>query len=213
MLTLHHLEESRSTRTLWLLEELGADYEIKRYARTKAGLAPDELKQVHPLGKSPVITDGDITVAESGVITEYLIDKYGKGQFKPRAGSPEASQNNYWMHYAEGSLMPLMLLTIVFNRVEQAPFIVRPIAKAISGQVKKGFINPNIKTHLAYVDQALAGKDFFCGDELSGADFQMIIPLNAARSNGFTSNSPNIEAYLDRVHARPAFKAALERGG
>ncbi len=212
MITLHHLEESRSTRTLWLLEELGVKYEIKHYKRTKVGLAPPELKAVHPLGKSPVITDGDLTIAESGAITEYLIDTYGKGLFKPLPGSPEAMCNTYWMHYAEGSLMPFMLLTIIFNRVEQAPWLVRPITKGISGQVKKAFINPNIKTHLGFVESELADREWFCGDTLTGADFQMVIPLNAARTNGFTRAHPNIEAYLARVHARPAYKAALQRG-
>lgn len=215
MITLHHLENSRSQRVLWLLEELGVDYEIKIYKRDKkTSLAPPELKAVHPLGKSPVITDGDLTIAESGAITEYLIDQYGNGKFKPAAGTPEALKNSYWMHYAEGTFMPLMVMTLIFNRVEQAPFIVRPIAKAISGQVKKAYLGPNTKNNLDFIEQELAKSTWFAGDALSGADFQMIFPLEAASARASLGKThPNIKAYVDRVHALPAYQRGLEKGG
>lgn len=215
MITVHHLENSRSQRVLWLLEELGIDYEIKHYKRNpKTSLAPPELKQVHPLGKSPVITDGDRTVAESGAITEYLIDNYGKGKFKPAAGSDAALRNAYWMHYAEGTLMPLMVMTLIFNRVEQAPLLVRPIAKAISGQVKKAYLGPNTRANLDFVEAELGKSPWFTGEELAGADFQMIFPLEAAAARAnLGASHPNIKAYVDRVHARPAFKRGLEKGG
>ena len=214
MLTLHHLENSRSQRVLWLLEELGVDYKIKHYKRNaKTKLAPPELKQIHPLGKSPVITDGDLTIAESGAITEYLIDTYGKGQFKPVAGTPEAMRNTYWMHYAEGTLMPLMVMTLIFNRVEQAPFIVRPIAKAISGQVKKAYLSPNIKANLAFIESELGQRTWFSSEEITGADFQMIFPLEAATLRSKVADYPNITAYVNRVHNLPGYQRGLERGG
>ena len=215
MITLHHLENSRSQRVLWLLEELGVEYEIKHYKRNpKTSLAPPELKAIHPLGKSPVITDGELTIAESGAITEYLINNYGKGRFTPAAESAEAMQNSYWMHYAEGTLMPLMVMTLIFSKVEQAPLIVRPIAKAISGQVKKAYLGPNTKANLDFVEQTLANSTWFAGDELSGADFQMIFPLEAAAARGGMGNNyPNIQAYVDRVHALPAYQRGLEKGG
>lgn len=215
MITLHHLENSRSQRVLWLLEELGVEYEIKHYKRhPKTSLAPPELKAVHPLGKSPVITDGNLTIAESGAITEYLIDRYGNGRFKPAAGSPQALRNTYWMHYAEGTMMPLMVMTLIFNRVEQAPFIVRPIAKAISGQVKKAYLGPNIQANLAFIENELGAVSWFCGEELTGADFQMIFPLEAAMARaGAGDKLPNIRAYVDRVHALPAYQRGLEKGG
>lgn len=214
MITVHHLENSRSQRVLWLLEELGVDYEIKHYKRNpKTKLAPPELKAVHPLGKSPVITDGDLTIAESGTITEYLIEVYGKGKFQPPSGSDAALKNSYWMHYAEGTFMPLMVMTLIFNRVEQAPLLVRPIAKAISGQVKKAYLGPNIKTNLAYIEAELEKSTWFTGESLTGADFQMIFPLEAASLRADNSSHPNIKAYIERVHALPSYQRGLERGG
>mgnify|MGYP000170990803 CR=1 FL=1 len=215
MITVHHLENSRSQRVLWLLEELGIDYEIRHYKRNaKTSLAPPELKAVHPLGKSPVITDGDLTIAESGAITEYLIDNYGEGRFKPAAGSAEALRNSYWMHYAEGTLMPLMVMSLIFSRIEQAPLLVRPIAKAIAGQVKKAYLGPNIRNNLAFVEAELGKSTWFAGEELSGSDFQMIFPLEAALLRvGSGGELPNMRAYVDRVHARPAYQRGLEKGG
>ncbi len=217
MIIVHHLNNSRSQRVLWLLEELGVPYEIKPYQRdAKTMLAPPELREVHPLGKSPVITDGDLTIAESGAIVEYLIDRYGKGSLKPEAGTPERLRYTYWLHYAEGSAMPPLLMKLVFDEVERAPmpFFIRPIAKAISGNVKKAFINPQIKQHLDFMEAELGKSTWFAGKEFTGADIQMSFPLEAAASRaGLKESRPHLMAYLKRIHARPAYKRALKKGG
>jgi glutathione S-transferase len=217
MIIVHHLNNSRSQRVLWLLEELGLPYEIKPYQRNaKTMLAPPELREVHPLGKSPVITDGDLTVAESGAIVEYLIDRYGKGSLKPEAGTPDGLRYTYWLHYAEGSAMPPLLMKLVFDEVERAPmpFFVKPIAKAISGKVKKAFINPQIKTHLDYMEAELGKSTWFAGKEFTGADIQMSFALEAAEARaGLNDSRPHLIAWLKRIHARPAYKRALKKGG
>ncbi|MDO8770787.1 MAG: glutathione S-transferase [Burkholderiaceae bacterium] len=217
MITVHHLNNSRSQRVLWLLEELGVDYEIKRYQRnTKTMLAPPELREVHPLGKSPVITDGDITVAESGAIVEYLIDHYGALKLAPAAGTAERRRYTYWLHFAEGSAMSPLLMKLVFNRIEKAPmpFFAKPIAKAIAKKTKDSFINPQIKQHLDYIETELGKSTWFAGEEFSGADIQMSFPLEAAAARGgLDAKYPNTMAFLKRIHARPAYKRALERGG
>lgn len=217
MITVHHLNNSRSQRVLWLLEELGVDYEIKRYQRnTKTMLAPPELREVHPLGKSPVITDGDITVAESGAIVEYLIDHYGALKLAPAAGTVERRRYTYWLHFAEGSAMSPLLMKLVFNRIEKAPmpFFAKPIAKAIAKTTKDSFINPQIKQHLDYIEAELGKSTWFAGEEFSGADIQMSFPLEAAAARGgLDARYPNTTAFLKRIHARPAYKRALERGG
>jgi glutathione S-transferase len=217
MIVVHHLNNSRSQRVLWLLEELGLPYEIKRYQRdAKTMLAPPELRQVHPLGKSPVITDGDRTLAESGAIIEYLVDRHGGGRLKPPAGSPEALRYTYWMHYAEGSAMPPLLLLLIFNRLETGPmpFFIRPIARGISRQVKTAFIQPNLKTHLDYMESELARSPWFAGNEFSAADIQMSFPLEAASVRaGLDQSRPKLMDFLQRIHSRPAYKRALERGG
>ncbi|MGM0564932.1 MAG: glutathione S-transferase [Pseudomonadota bacterium] len=217
MITLHHLENSRSQRILWLLEELGVDYEVRRYQRDpKTLLAPDELYQVHPLGKSPVITDGDRTIAESGAIIEYLVNVHGGGQFKPASDTEAFLDYTYWMHYAEGSLMPLMVMTLIFTRIPESPmpFFVRPVAKGICSRVKSEFLQPRAKEQLAFVDQHLEGHQWFAGEALSGADFQMSFPLEAAASRiDLKAACPNIAAYLQRIHAREAYQRALEKGG
>ncbi len=158
MLIVHHLQNSRSQRILWLLEELELDYEIKRYQRDKVtSLAPPELRAVHPLGKSPVITDGDVTVAESGLIVEYLIETYGNGRLMPAVGTPEHMQYRYWMHYAEGTFMPLMLISLLMNRIETAPvpFFIKPITKSIAAKTMAGYAGPNIKLNLDYLEATL----------------------------------------------------------
>lgn len=214
MITLHHLNNSRSQRILWLLEELGLDYEIRRYERNKKTmLAPPELKQVHPLGKSPVITDGDLVIAESGAIIEYLVNKYGHGKLKPTA-EKDLIKYSYFLHYSEGSLMPFLLLTLIFNKVESnAPVLVRPIAKGISGNVKKLFINPNLKTHFDFLEAEIARTGWFAGSDLSAADIQMSFPIEAAESRGVLDNRPNLKAWLMKIHSRSAYKKALEKGG
>lgn len=214
MLVVHHLNNSRSQRILWLLEELGLPYEIKRYERNKKTmLAPPELKAIHPLGKSPVITDGDLVIAESGAIVEYLVNKYGAGKLKP-SDEKNALLYTYWLHYAEGSLMPPLLLSLIFTKIETtSPFIIKPIAMAISGQVKKLFINPNIKTHFDFMEGELSKRQWFAGNEFSAADIQLSFPIEAAETRGLLNERPKLKAYLKAIHARPAYQKALERGG
>ena len=217
MIIVHHLENSRSQRILWLLEELGVPYEVKRYARNpETMLAPPELRAVHPLGKSPVVTDESRTVAESGAIIEYLIERYGNGRLIPPPGTPERLRYAYWMHYAEGSAMPPLLMKLVFDRVETAPmpFFVRPFARAIAGQVKRTFIAPQIALHLDYMEGEIAKSPWFAGNDLTAADIQMSFPLEAAAARGGLDTSrPKLMAFLERVHAMPAYKRALEKGG
>jgi glutathione S-transferase len=217
MIVVHHLNNSRSQRILWLLEELGLAYEIKKYARDpKTMLAPPELRAVHPLGKSPVIQDGDTIVAESGAIIEYLVGRYGNGNLAPQPDTPERLRYTYFLHYAEGSAMPPLLLKLVFDRVENspAPFFVRPIARAIANKVKDSFVLPQIRQHLAFLEGELAQRPWFAGDDFSAADIQISFPLEAAAARGgLDGKYPKLSAFLERIHARPAWRRALERGG
>jgi glutathione S-transferase len=217
MITVHHLNNSRSQRVLWLLEELGLEYEVKRYERDrKTMLAPPSLRAVHPLGKSPVVVDGGLTLAESGAILEYLVDRYGEGRMKPAVSSPQRLRYTYWMHYAEGSAMPPLLMKLIFDRVESSrmPFFIKPIARGISGKVKAGFINPQLKTHLDFMEGELGKTAWFAGDELTAADIQMSFPLEAAAARGgLDASRPKLMAFLQRIHARPAYQRAVERGG
>lgn len=213
MLTVHHLNNSRSQRVLWLLEELEVPYEIVRYQRDpKTSLAPPELQKVHPLGKSPVVTDGGETLAESAAILEYLVETYGKGRLVPAVGTPDYRRYRYFMHYAEGSLMPFLLLKLITSKMRKAPALVRPIAKGIAGQVDGLFVNPNLARHSAFVDGELAKSTFFAGDELTVADIQMSYPMEALAARGGTAPA-RVTAWLERIHARPAYKRALEKGG
>lgn len=217
MITVHHLNNSRSQRVLWLLEELGLEYEVKRYQRdARTMLAPPELRQVHPLGKSPVITDGALTLAESGAIVEYLVGTYGNGRLAPAPGTPERLRYSYWLHFAEGTAMPPLLLKLVFDRIEKAPapFFVRPIARAIARRAKDGFIQPNIDRNLDFMEAELAGSAWFAGDQFTAADVQLSFPLEAAAARGgLDSSRPGLNAFLQRIHARPAYQSALEKGG
>ncbi|MBL8351614.1 MAG: glutathione S-transferase [Burkholderiaceae bacterium] len=217
MLVVHHLNNSRSQRILWLLEELGLPYDIQRYQRDpETQLAPPELRAVHPLGKSPVITDGQVTVAETGAIVEYLLDTYGQGRLRPAPGTPEALRYRYWLHFAEGSAMPPLLLTLIFDRIANGPmpFIVRPVARAISGKVMDLLVRPNIARQLDFMEAELGRSPWFAGDELTGADIMMSFPLEAAAQRaGLDARRPRLMAFLDRIHARPAYKQALARGG
>ncbi len=217
MVIVHHLENSRSQRILWLLEELGVPYEVKRYARdTETMLAPPELRAVHPLGKSPVVTDDGATVAESGAIVEYLVDRYGNGRLIPPPGTPDRLRYTYWLHYAEGSAMPPLLLKLVFDRLEVAPmpFFIKPIARAISGRAKSAFIEPQIKLHLDSLESELGKAVWFAGNEMTAADIQMSFPLEAADARaGLASGRPKLKAFLERIHARPAYQRALAKGG
>ncbi|MFB2839826.1 glutathione S-transferase [Floridanema evergladense] len=217
MITVHHLNNSRSQRILWLLEELGLEYDIKYYKRDpKTLLAPESLRQVHPLGKSPVITDGTLILAESGAIIEYLTEQYGEGRLAPPLNTPERSRYTYWLHYAEGSAMPPLLLKLVFDRIEQQPmpFFVKPIAHIITTRTKETFINPQIAQHLNYLESELGKTPWFAGNEFTAADIQMSFPIEAAVARGgLNASRPRLMEFCDRIHSRPAYKRALERGG
>ena len=217
MVVVHHLNNSRSQRVLWLLEELDVPYEVKRYERDATTmLAPASLIAVHPLGKSPVITDDGQTVAESGAIVEYLVGKYGNGRLIPPAGTADRLRYTYWLHYAEGSAMPPLLLKLVFTRIEGAPvpFFVKPIVKKIVSTAMTSFIDPQLKRHLDYMEGELAKSSWFAGNEMTAADVQMSFPLEAAASRGGLDRSrPRLMAFLEKIHARPAYRRALERGG
>ena len=213
MITVHHLNNSRSQRVLWLLEELGVPYEIKHYQRNaRTMLAPPELRAVHPLGKSPVITDGDTVIAESGAIMEYLTERFG--QLAPPAGSAERRRYTYWLHYAEGTLMTLMIVALLLSRIERAPWLVRPIAKGISAQVKRAYLTPNLRANLDFMEAELGKSEWFAGAELSAADIQMSFPVQAAAARGgLDARYPKLKAYLQRIEARPAYQRALQKGG
>lgn len=217
MITVHHLENSRSQRVLWLLEELAVAYKVKRYARDpKTMLAPPELTQVHPLGKSPVISDGKLTVAESGAIVEYLVDSYGAGRLRPVQGTPEQRRYTYWLHFAEGSLMPPLVMKLVFDKIREAkvPFFVKPVVKGIANQVSRSFIDPNLTRLLAFMEGELAQGPWFAGAEFSAADVQMSYPIEAAAERaGLGAAHPRLLDWLQRIHARPAYQRALKSGG
>jgi glutathione S-transferase len=218
MIIVHHLENSRSQRVLWLLEELGLPYEVRRYARDpKTMLAPPELERVHPLGKSPVIGDGRVTVAESGAIAEYLLDSYDReGRLRPPAGTAARRRFTYWLHFAEGSAMPPLLIKLVCERVRSAPmpFFVRPVARAIADKVTSGFVAPNLERQFGFMEGELKRSRWFAGDLFSAADIQMSFPLEAAaQRGGLDARYPRLQDWLARIHARPAFRRALEAGG
>jgi glutathione S-transferase len=216
MITVHHLNNSRSQRVLWLLEELALPYQVKHYQRdAKTMLAPPELRAVHPLGKSPVITDGDNTVAESGAIVEYLVATYGKGRLIPPEGTPQRQRYTYWMHYAEGSAMLPLLLKLIFGQVAKAPmpFFIKPIVRGVVKNVNSAFIDPQLKLHFDYIESELGRSAWFAGDEISAADIQMSFPLEAAGARGGGVMGPRTRAFLERVQARPAYRTALEKGG
>jgi glutathione S-transferase len=216
-ITVHHLNNSRSQRVLWLLEELELPYEIKYYQRDpKTMLAPPELKAVHPLGKSPVITDGGATLAESGAIIEYLLDTYGEGLLRPVAGTPERLRFTYWLHFAEGSAMNPLLMKLVFNKILQAPmpFFAKPIAKGIANKVLSSFVDPNIQSQLDYMEAELGKSEWFAGPKFTAADIQMSFPLEAAAQRaGLDESRPKLKAFLKRIHTRQAYQRALQRGG
>jgi len=215
MIVVHHLNNSRSQRILWMLEELGLPYEVKRYEREPSMQAPAALRAVHPLGKSPVIVDGDKTLAESGAILEYLSETYGAGRFTPPAGTPEKLRYTYFMHYAEGSLMPLLLMKLVFGRLPtRVPFFMRPVARAISSGADKTLLGPQLANHFAFLESELANRDWFAGDAFTAADIQMSFPLEAASARSPAVNRmPRLKGFVERIQARPAYRRALEKGG
>jgi glutathione S-transferase len=215
LLTVHHLNNSRSQRVLWLLEELGMPYEIKLYERDSVTrLAPPALRAIHPLGKSPVLVDGDVTVAETGAIVEYLVEKSG-GRLRPESGTPERRRWTYWLHFAEGSLMPPLVLDLVLASAPgRAPEPLRDAAKAVAEGARHGYVAPNLKTLFDFVEAELARSPWFAGEEFSAADVMMSFPLEAAgaRADAFKGR-PKLAAFVERIHARPAYRKALARGG
>ncbi len=215
MITVHHLNNSRSQRVLWLLEELGLDYEIKFYQRQPNMLAPASLRAVHPLGKSPVIIDGENTLAETGAIIEYLIEGYGRGRLIPPPDTKARLAYTYWLHYAEGSLMPPLLLRLVVGRIASAPmpFFAKPIAKRIAATLGDGYVNPQLTLHFDFIEGELGKSAWFAGDQFTAADVMMSYPLEAAAARaGLDLSRPKIMAWLDTIQARPAYKRALDKG-
>ena len=202
MLTVHHLNNSRSQRILWLLEELGAPYEIKPYRRDAVtNLAPPELVAVHQLGKSPVVTDGDLTVIESGAIIDYIQRTYGGGKLAPAVGTPAYEAYNQWLHYAEGSAMLPLMLAMYTGRLGDA------------AQPLKPRIESEIANHVGYLEASLAGRDWLLGSELTAADVQMSFVGEIVKSTGRGADYPNIVSWVDRFQSRPAYKTALAKGG
>lgn len=217
MIVVHHLNNSRSQRILWLLEELGLDYEVVKHQRDPVtNLAPPELIAVHPLGKMPVIRDGDLTLAESGAIIEYVLGRYGNGRLVPAAGTPERVRYLYWMHYAEGSGMPLLLLHVIFDQIEKArvPFFIRPVTRGLAARVRQMLVQPQLDRNFDFLEAELGANEWFAGPEMTAADIQMSFMLEAAAArSGLDDKRPKLMAWLDRIHARPAYARAIERGG
>jgi len=217
MITIHHLNNSRSQRVLWLLEELGVPYEIRHYERDpQTQFAPESLRQVHALGKSPVVTEGAVTVAESGAIVEYLVEAHGGGRFVPAPGTPERLRWRYWLHFAEGSAMPPLLMKLVFDRIVASPmpFFAKPIARGIAAKVMESYVGPNLVRNLDFMESELTRSPWFAGNEFSAADIQMSFPIEAsAKRAGLDASRPKLMAWLAAIHARPAYQRALERGG
>lgn len=223
MITLHHLQTSRSQRILWLLEELGLPYQLKVYERDKATrLAPPELKKVHPLGKAPVISDGDEVIAESGAIIEYLVERYGHqaggdlADLQPAPHTAAHRQCRFWMHYAEGSLMNWLVMKLVFMSIpaQPMPFFVKPIARALCGKVQTKLIDPNLDTALHFIEQHLGKNTWFAGEQISMADFQMSFAVEALLSRtGKAGAYPHLVAYRQRMCARPAYQRGIAKGG
>ncbi len=231
MIKVHHLENSRSQRVLWLLEELALPYQVVQYQRDAGTmLAPTTLRNIHQLGKSPVLEDDDVpdeaatdgadslVIAESAAIIEYLVERYDHehrlGPAPAPAFSPERMRYRYWMHYAEGSAMPPLLLGLVFSRLKQAPmpFFAKPIARGIADKALSGFVGPQIKLHMDYLEAQLDRHPWFAGDRFTAADIQMSFPVEAGAAHG-TGKRPNLQAFLDRIHGREAYQRALVRGG
>lgn len=201
MIRVHHLNNSRSQRVLWLLEEIGAPYEVIRYERKPNMLAPDELKRVHPLGKSPIIEDDGTKLAETGLIIEYLVEHHARNLAPARDTTPYW-RYKYWLHYAEGSLMPPLLLKLVVDRL------------GLLGRPARGFVNSQIKLHLDFLEAELAVAQWFAGEEFSAADIMMSFPLEVARARaGLDATRPKLCDFLQRIHARQAYQRALEKGG
>lgn len=216
MITVHHLKNSRSMRIIWLMEELGLDYELKVYDRNpETNLAPEDYRALHPLGKAPLVTVDGVTLAETGAIVEYFLDKHPESGLRPDQGTPERVPYQYWMHAAEGSLMPLLIMQLFFTRMETTPpFPIKQIVKAVTGKVRDLYLSPSLKGIMSYVEAELGKSEYFAGDKLSGADIMMSFPLEAGMARANTGIAmPNTIAWLERIHSRPAYKAAVQKGG
>lgn len=219
MIKVHHLNNSRSQRVLWLLEELELPYEVVRYQRDpKTMLAPASLRAVHPLGKSPVLEDDGLVLAESAAIIEYLVERYdGAHRFSPglESDADERLRYRYWLHYAEGSAMPPLLMSLVFSRLKQAPmpFFAKPIARGIADKALASFVGPQLKLHLDYMEGELSTRPWFTGDRFTAADIQMSFPIEAAAARAGKEARPRLKAFLEHIHARPAYQRAVEQGG
>lgn len=215
MITVHHLNNSRSQRVLWMLEELEVPYQIKQYQRESTMLAPESLKKVHPLGKSPVITDENRVIAESGAILEYLVERYDAEYRLKLHDEDQRLQSRYWLHYAEGSLMPLLVMKLIFSRMGKppVPWLLRPIGSAFGKGVQKGYLDRQLSTHREFIEQHLAKNEWFAGSQFSIADVQMSFPIQALSARGGAASSPAIQAWLNKVQNRAAWQRALQKGG
>ncbi|MEQ1930866.1 MAG: glutathione S-transferase, partial [Parvularculaceae bacterium] len=217
MITVHHLENSRSQRVLWLLEELGLPYQVKRYDRNKTtNLAPPELMKVHPLGKSPVIDDGGRVIAETGAILEHVIETHGGGKLMPARGTPDHFKYKYWVHAAEGSYMPPLVMALILGRMETAkmPFFAKPIARQLVNGVRGGYLENTTKALFDYLDSELSKGPWLAGADLTGADIMMSFPCEAALARiDAARGKKNLQDYVKRIQARPAYKRALDKGG
>ena len=218
MITVHHLENSRSQRVLWMLEELGEPYEVRRWQRGPDMMAPPELRRIHPLGKSPVVVDGGLTLAETGLILTYLCERYGTGSLAPPGGdtrAPERLAWLYWLHYAEGSAMPPLLIRMIFGMLpKRSPLPLRPFAKLLSAGINRRLLGPQLAMHFDFWESALRATGWFAGSDFTAADAMMSFPIEAAASRvGFGSDRPALTDFLARIHTRPAYRRALERGG
>ena len=217
MIIVYHLNNSRSQRILWLLEELGLDYEVVKHIRDPVtNLAPPELLSLHPLGKAPVIRDGDLVLAESGAIIEYILERYGNGRLEPAAGTPERVRYLYWLHYTEGTAMPLLLLHVIFDQIEKAKvlFFIRPVTRAIAGRLKQMLVEPQLTRNYDLMEAELGKSEWFAGPEITAADVHISFALEAAVSrSGLDRRWPRLQGWLERIHARPAYVRAVERGG
>ena len=210
MLTLHHLEYSQSFRILWLLEELGAPYELKSYNRDPdTNLAPDDYKALSPLGTAPVVTDGDLVLAESNAIIDYILDSYPDSTLNPKPGSEDRARHLFWYHASPGSLMSIQGVAMVLGLLEsRSPWPISSLLKAVFGQVRKLFINPRLSALVDLMEKDLGEKPFFGGETLTTADITLVYPMYAARTKGIFEGFPNIAAWFDRIEALPSFKAA-----
>lgn len=216
MLTLHHLEYSQSYRVLWLLEELGTDYELKRYERDKTTrLAPADYKAISPLGTSPVITDGELSLAETSAIFDYILDQHPDSELRPAPSSSARTDYLFWFHAAQGSMMPMMLMSIVFQMLEtRSPGLIRPLIKLVLGKASSSMVKPRIKLLLDKAEQDLAATGWFAGDALSAADMMLSYPLESAHTKGLLKdNYPNCQAWVERIKQVPSYQSAKQKDG